>query len=410
MNGMPLRRTAEWVVGLLLAAGTATAGESELSKLQRGYAAACRTLETRVTEHQRAATRNYVAALRSNRDTLRVQGDLAGYLAASEELKRFAREGTPPEGEPPAAIREHAAVLCTALDACNAKATAGRVELQQRYVDTLERLVVYLTREGRMLQAQQAAEARDAATAELAALRATIQAAQPEADAAPDADARTAAELPVPAELRPHLLAWYHFDDDAMPAADGTPHARHARAGRDGTPGRMPADWWSPTGRGGGSFRIGDGRTLIADVNLDQSVATDGGTLMCWIKPIRVDDESKGYFLISGGGGWDWALTHTGGSWDAYTGRTMMRAEARMRLHRWQHVAAVFQPGVGTTLYVNGQKQHESGIDFDNKSEGLRIGSQPNSMLAGYMDDVMVFDVPLNRQGLREIIEATEPD
>lgn len=161
------------------------------------------------------------------------------------------------------------------------------------------------------------------------------------------------------------------------------------------------------------SSALFDGTNDYIDTNLslDQSNATPGATFMAWVYPTEQSYRYK-YIFSTNNGGADWGLslydtslyvdTGNGTSWIAYA-----------TLNTWQHLAVVFDPNGGITLYKNGVKQYSTltSIAFDNSSGLVTLGRDPNTgnYFTGKMDEVSVFSRPFSATEVSQYYNNSTP-
>lgn len=128
-------------------------------------------------------------------------------------------------------------------------------------------------------------------------------------------------------------------------------------------------------------------------LTLDQSNATPGATFMAWVYPTEQSYRYK-YVFSTNNGGADWGLSHYNTAWYVDTGYgTSWIANAT--LNTWQHIALVFDPSAGVTLYINGVKQGNTltSMDYDVSTAPLTLGRDPvaGNYFTGKIDEVTVF-------------------
>ena len=115
---------------------------------------------------------------------------------------------------------------------------------------------------------------------------------------------------------------------------------------------------------------------LATPLNIDQGFLTIGATFEAWVYPTRTSGGRQPVISTDNGGD-DWSIVQEGGSWRVLTGEASRDTQLPVDLRTWQHIAAVFTPGVGVTFYKNGQGVFIPFIGHDFVDDLLTIGGNP---------------------------------
>ena len=144
---------------------------------------------------------------------------------------------------------------------------------------------------------------------------------------------------------------------------------------------------------------------------LDQSKTSPGATFMAWVYPTEYSWRYK-YLFSTNNGGTDWGLSLYGPYWYVDTGySTYWGAYAPM--NTWQHVAVVFDPNAGVSVYINGAAQNTVPyMDYDSSSGPVILGRDPvfsGTNFAGKLDEAAVFSRVLSPQEIAQYYNRTNP-
>ncbi len=135
---------------------------------------------------------------------------------------------------------------------------------------------------------------------------------------------------------------------------------------------------------------------LATSVTVDQTSSGPGATFEAWVYPN--DTASTWRHIISTeNGGNDWAIASHGTAWRIYHGSSYWTV-GTITAQAWQHLMAVFEPGVGIRFYVNGTKYSTGTINYDTSSNPVHIGRRANGsyFFNGKIDEVMVYNRALS--------------
>jgi uncharacterized delta-60 repeat protein len=145
-----------------------------------------------------------------------------------------------------------------------------------------------------------------------------------------------------------------------------------------------------------GSFN-GTSGYVQTGLNIDQSSTTAGVTFEAWVYPLS--NANSQYVLSTDNGGADWGFYQAGTRWGVIpgSGAHIPAPNVSVSLNAWQHIVVTFQPGVGTTLYKNGNQAigTTTAIYYDPSDSDLVIGRQGiynQGYFNGYIDNVVVYD------------------
>ncbi|MCA9938268.1 MAG: Ig-like domain-containing protein, partial [Anaerolineales bacterium] len=136
-----------------------------------------------------------------------------------------------------------------------------------------------------------------------------------------------------------------------------------------------------------------DGNDYVATgLNIDQGSGSPGLTLEAWAYPTSTSS-GRHHIISSDNGGHDWSILHEGGVWYVFTGENARSTGFTVDLNTWQHVAAVFQPGIGVTFYKNDQSVLIPYFSTDTADNNIRIGGNPGfgEYFTGQIDEARVW-------------------
>ena len=140
---------------------------------------------------------------------------------------------------------------------------------------------------------------------------------------------------------------------------------------------------------------------VATPLTLDQSATGPGATLAAWVYPASTS--ANNHFVIgTDNGGNDWSLLRNGATWWVANGvdAALVNTGVAVTANAWQHLALVFNPASGVTLYRNGAAVwSNAAIAFDTSSAAVHIGrrgSLNQEFFDGRLDEVAVFAHPLS--------------
>jgi hypothetical protein len=203
--------------------------------------------------------------------------------------------------------------------------------------------------------------------------------------------------------------------DGTWQAGDGTVHgiALNAQTGYR-TPILTPADLYTFTTFRRGVVRLEAGRTYAVRLNdrvdhqalwfdgvdgwvstgfkIDQSASTVGATFEAWVYP-QSGSSGNHHVISTDDGGDDWSVLRRGGTWQVYTGEANRSTGLSVDVGRWQHIAAVFIPGVGVEFFKNGQSVLVPHIAYSTTTSTIAVGRNPGStgFFDGGIDEVRIW-------------------
>ncbi|MCE9615398.1 MAG: DUF2341 domain-containing protein [Lentisphaerae bacterium] len=189
----------------------------------------------------------------------------------------------------------------------------------------------------------------------------------------------------------------HHFNEVAGETAhDSSPVGYHSSLMG------VPPPAWVSGGAVDGALEFNGGQLVYSDQNLDE--VSQPATVSAWARPTTKNGIWPPVFSTDNGG-YDWSITHNGGSWNvgvgAVAGATGYWVPGPLvRTNEWQHVAAVFIPGQGTRFYFNGEEFSTDTIGSGGGSDNnIMIGSNPGppdfgvTRFVGQLDEVSVATV-----------------
>lgn len=144
---------------------------------------------------------------------------------------------------------------------------------------------------------------------------------------------------------------------------------------------------------------------LATSLWLDQSSSSRGATLMAWVYPGSAS--SGQHQVLSTGAGW--SLLRDGGTWAVFNGSAIINTGVSVDVNRWQHIAAVFQPGSGVRFYKNGVPVGGwMPINYNYSTSPLVVGRHPNGgqHFDGRIDDVRIFSTALSNAEVQRMFRA----
>ncbi len=188
-----------------------------------------------------------------------------------------------------------------------------------------------------------------------------------------------------------------HMDEPALDGrtsevADSSGHGNHGTSyGGMNTGG-------GKYGRGGSFNGIDD--YIRTPLIIDQSATTPGVTFEAWVYP-TANNSSYKFVISTENGGYDWSIYQRNSNWYVMNGSNYIDTGVAVSLNAWQHIVAVFQPGVGVRFYKNGSGVlATSAIGYDTNSAGndyVTIGRMGNTAssanhFVGGIDEVVVYN------------------
>ncbi|MHB8956341.1 MAG: putative Ig domain-containing protein [Pirellulaceae bacterium] len=149
--------------------------------------------------------------------------------------------------------------------------------------------------------------------------------------------------------------------------------------------------WTSPLG----SALNFDGDDYVpTELQIDQSESSTGVTMEAWVRPVDTHDSGHYYVIGTDNAGYDWSLYRAGDRWQVLSGEGLRDTGLSVDFDTWQHVAAVFQPGLGVRFYKNGQEAVVPYIGYDSSDNPIAIGTNPGfgGRFQGSIDEVRVWN------------------
>jgi hypothetical protein len=202
------------------------------------------------------------------------------------------------------------------------------------------------------------------------------------------------------------VLAYYTFDDSENLGYDSV-------GGYHGTvvEGTVPIEW-TAEGKVGGAVVFDGGRSRIETLlNLDQSAHSPGYTVEMWFRP-KTWGSYPGWLLTTKNDDAPYAWTIKGSDyWTVFSGEGVSNYPKttgfEVDTSAWQHLAAVFIPGIGVKFYMNGEATLIESIGYTDLDSDLWIGWDPfgthpgSNGMYGTMDELIVFQGVLSADTIR---------
>ncbi|RLC09862.1 MAG: hypothetical protein DRH43_07505, partial [Deltaproteobacteria bacterium] len=135
-------------------------------------------------------------------------------------------------------------------------------------------------------------------------------------------------------------------------------------------------------------------------LNIDQGSAGNGATLEAWVLPMYEDYSSSQYYVLGTNGSSSsnhWGILQQGSNWHVSNGIEVVDTGLSVDVGEWQHLAAVYQKGLGVTFYKNDESFTIGQIDYSTDDHDLVIGTNPANPCEnffGYIDEVRVWEAP----------------
>lgn len=131
---------------------------------------------------------------------------------------------------------------------------------------------------------------------------------------------------------------------------------------------------------------------VSSPLNIAQDSASPGVTFEAWVNPSSLGS-GRHHVISTDNSGFDWSILREGDQWFVFTGEASRPAGFAVVEGRWQHLAAVFEPGRGVTFYMDGQESFLPYIGYDTSDSNVTIGRNPSysEFFAGAIDEVRVW-------------------
>lgn len=154
----------------------------------------------------------------------------------------------------------------------------------------------------------------------------------------------------------------------------------------------------------------GSADRIPTNLNIDQG-GTSGYTFAAWVKP-ESTSSGRHHVVSTDNGGFDWSLLREGGNWYVFTGSTSWDTTQAVTAGAWQHVAVVFEPGVGTKFYLNGTETSTATLAYDASDGNIEIGANSGGAeyFDGMIDDVRIYDSALSSSNISVLSGGDETD
>ena len=378
---------------------------------------------------------SYIKNLEQAADYYKNKGDLINTLAAKQELERYLDQQSPLD-EIPAALDAKLARFFQTFKAkwyeLKADEYRKRIALNKKYAAHLENQEKTLTKQGDFDQALEIHNKRKHLETQITDLEQTLATlpapveAQPKSASGGNSEPRTQNSEPgtplsrIPPELRPHLVAYYTFDEPGLRAEDNSGHAHHAS---------VRGAQWEQNGKVGGAYEF-DGKDDIIKLGRGKiSEALDGASAVSfcmWIRPRKLDSGGPAEVAVAlvefvgtvGGGlsllpGKDFTQF---GSRILAGGKRISTSASALQLNQWQHIAGVIDLGGGKlSLFVDGEEKgaeeftstNSKYTDLKDQKHDDAIGGLPSGTgraFAGTIDELMFFRTKLSRAQIEQLM------
>lgn len=150
----------------------------------------------------------------------------------------------------------------------------------------------------------------------------------------------------------------------------------------------------------GKAFHLNGSQSILTEASIDQSVTSPGWTAMAWVYPSSTNTDE--WVIGTDNGGFDWSIKRAGNKWAVYNGTSLVTSDFDVDLNQWQHVAAVFTPGVGVKFYKNLKEQAFAGIGHDASTSTVAIGGNGSTGgFTGRIDEVKSYSRVLTIDEIR---------
>lgn len=199
-------------------------------------------------------------------------------------------------------------------------------------------------------------------------------------------------------------IAWWRFDETAGSTAYDSAGTNHATV--------QGATW--TTGYIGGALQFdGIDDAVRTPLRIDQVERSAGATFCAWVYPEAKEPNEycarwgDRHVISTDDGGKDWSiLCKYEDLWRVFVGQDVRYTGLPVDVNQWQFVAAVFEPGSGVRFYKNHQKVFLPEIGYGT-SGNITIGDTTSpsvpSFFAGRIDEVQIYNRPLNDQDIAEL-------
>ncbi|MEQ9667898.1 LamG-like jellyroll fold domain-containing protein [Coleofasciculus sp. G2-EDA-02] len=212
-------------------------------------------------------------------------------------------------------------------------------------------------------------------------------------------------------------LGYWRLDDGggtALDASGNGANGTYTGGVNPGQPGALVGD------KNTASSFNGTTGFVSTPININQSnPSPDTITFSAWVNPASTS--AGRYQVVSSDSGYfDWSMLRDGNQWAVFTGENIRYPDFQVDVNQWQHIAVVFQPGVGVTFYKNGQSVTIPFIDYDTNDlmtpvgyfgdNDIAIGHNPSpdfpEYFDGSIDEVAVYNSALSQQQILEQYNA----
>ncbi len=156
-------------------------------------------------------------------------------------------------------------------------------------------------------------------------------------------------------------------------------------------------------GKRGSALQFDGGNDSVnTPLNINQGPTTPGVTFEAWVYPTSTSG-GRHHVFGTDDGNHDWSLLREGGTWFVFTGDSSQSTGMSVDVNQWQHVAAVFTPGVGIVFYKNGVSRLVPQISYETSDANLALGRNPGfgEYFDGRIDEAAVYPRALTELEVR---------
>jgi hypothetical protein len=153
----------------------------------------------------------------------------------------------------------------------------------------------------------------------------------------------------------------------------------------------------------------GTNHYIDTPLNIDQSATSNGVTFEAWVYP-TVNNSTWKYLISTDdyipSNGYDWSVMYINNEWYVTDGVSTWQASPNgVTFMEWQHIAVVFEPGVGVRFYNNGVETSSAQIGYDTSDFNVTIGRRGvrnQQYFQGDIDEVIIYERPLTASEITE--------
>jgi len=146
---------------------------------------------------------------------------------------------------------------------------------------------------------------------------------------------------------------------------------------------------------------------IATSLNIDQS-GSSGVTMEAWVYPFSTNPDWR-HVISTDDDGVEWSLVRNGQTWWVFTGAATWNTGLSVDVNQWQHIAVVFAPGTGITVYKNsGPPVLNTSIAYNTDDRNVVIGKRArdnNYFFDGRIDEVGIYSRPLTSAEVQQLYE-----